>query len=153
VSGSLAARELLSVVRQGLETAGKADHCFPQHFSPSVRSTTGSDRARDAEGAGKMPSVAFPQPSNATIVVVLLVALLVIATGSVVGRRIRESILALKPGRLKANEEMHQMWNRALAAKRCTHGGSVTQAEASQRQATKTCTISCKQCRRIPSLA
>ena len=112
------------VVRQGLEQQAKAEQLFSTALQ-SIRkiAQTGSERARDAEGAQAEAVGRIRTLSNATIAVVVLVGILVIATGSVVGRRIQKSILAAEALQLEANEEMRRMVD------------TVTSGEASQRQA------------------
>jgi hypothetical protein len=75
--------------RQSLEQQAKAEELFSNALQ-SIRqiAESGSERARDAESAQADAVRRIHRLSNATIVVVMLVGLAVIATGSLVGRRI-----------------------------------------------------------------
>jgi methyl-accepting chemotaxis protein len=113
-----------AVVRQGLEEQAKAERLFSTALqSIGQIAQAGSERARDAEGAQARAVGRIQSLSNATIVVVVLVALLVIATGSVAGRRIQKSILAAEAQQLEANEEMRRMVD------------TISSAEVNQRRA------------------
>ena len=115
---------IASVVRQSLEQQAKAEELFSSALQ-SIRqiAENGSERARDAEGAQADAVGRIHRLSNATIVVVVLVGLVVVSTGTLVGRRIQKSILAAEARQLAANQEMQRLVE------------TVSSAEANQRQA------------------
>jgi len=111
------------VVRQSLEQQAKAEELFSSALqSIGQIAESGSERARDAESAQADAVGRIHRLSNATIVVVVLVGLVVLATGSFVGR-IQKSLLAAEARQLAANEEMRRLVD------------TVSTAEANQRQA------------------
>lgn len=129
---------IASVVRQGLEQQAKAEHLFTAALQ-SIRqiAQTGSERARDAEGAQADAVGRIQNMSTATIVIMLLVGLLVMATSSVVGRKIQKQMLAAEAKQLDDNEEMRRMVETVRKGNDEMQRmvDSVTQAEVSQRQA------------------
>jgi methyl-accepting chemotaxis protein len=113
-----------TVVRQGLEQQVNAESLFESALGAIHEiAKTGSQRARDAEGAQAQAVERIHRLTNATMVIVALIGFLVIAIANVVGWRIQRSILATEARQVQANEEMRLMVE------------NVTAAEASQRQA------------------
>src|SRR5258708_2228857 len=129
---------IASVVRQGLEQQTRAEHLFATALQ-SIRqiAQTGSERARDAEGAQADAVGRIRNMSGATVVIMLLVGLLVMATSGVVGRRIQKQMLTAEAGQLEANEEMRRMVDTVRKGNDEMQRmvDSVTQAEVSQREA------------------
>jgi hypothetical protein len=97
-------------VRQGLEQQVNTESLFESALAAIHEiAQTGSARAHDAEGAQAEAVSRIHRLSNATMLVVALVGLLVIATASLAGRRIQRSILAAEAQQIQANEEMRHM--------------------------------------------